>query len=137
MPCALYCFKSVEIVDLFVNESIAWYLLCVCRRWFCTRKIPSWIFHLFVFVPLLLSGVYFFFFMHFLSRAHELSFCFFVFKGMNLLNLILFYLNFCLQKDNKSGTRDYEGQEVLRVRAYGSSFFTLGINIRYPLPIQL
>ncbi|KAK4596460.1 hypothetical protein RGQ29_014483 [Quercus rubra] len=34
------------------------------------------------------------------------------------------------KKDNKSGTRDYEGQEVLRVRAYGSSFFTLGINIR-------
>ncbi|XP_024996078.1 mediator of RNA polymerase II transcription subunit 14 isoform X1 [Cynara cardunculus var. scolymus] len=29
--------------------------------------------------------------------------------------------------DNKS---DSEGQEVLRVRAYGSSFFTLGINIR-------
>lgn len=26
---------------------------------------------------------------------------------------------------------DSEGQEVLLVRAYGSSFFTLGINIRY------
>ncbi|KDO48910.1 hypothetical protein CISIN_1g000271mg [Citrus sinensis] len=34
------------------------------------------------------------------------------------------------KKDNKSEFRDYEGQEVLRVRAYGSSFFTLGINIR-------
>ncbi|KAA8544913.1 hypothetical protein F0562_019692 [Nyssa sinensis] len=34
------------------------------------------------------------------------------------------------KKDNKSSTREYEGQEVLRVRAYGSSFFTLGINIR-------
>ncbi|KAK4852737.1 hypothetical protein QYF36_026620 [Acer negundo] len=34
------------------------------------------------------------------------------------------------KKDNKSESRDYEGQEVLRVRAYGSSFFTLGINIR-------
>ncbi|XP_038718282.1 mediator of RNA polymerase II transcription subunit 14 isoform X2 [Tripterygium wilfordii] len=33
-------------------------------------------------------------------------------------------------KDNKSTTREYDGQEVLRVRAYGSSFFTLGINIR-------
>lgn len=31
------------------------------------------------------------------------------------------------KKDNES---DSEGQEVLRVRAYGSSFFTLGINIR-------
>ncbi|KAL9447702.1 hypothetical protein AB3S75_015223 [Citrus x aurantiifolia] len=34
------------------------------------------------------------------------------------------------KKDNKSEFRDYEGQEVLRVRAYGLSFFTLGINIR-------
>lgn len=34
------------------------------------------------------------------------------------------------KKDKKSETREYEGQEVLRVRAYGSSFFTLGINIR-------
>ncbi|XP_059652785.1 mediator of RNA polymerase II transcription subunit 14 isoform X2 [Cornus florida] len=34
------------------------------------------------------------------------------------------------KKDNKSSVREYEGQEVLRVRAYGSSFFTLGINIR-------
>ncbi|KAK9291981.1 hypothetical protein L1049_019933 [Liquidambar formosana] len=34
------------------------------------------------------------------------------------------------KKDNKSNAREYEGQEVLRVRAYGSSFFTLGINIR-------
>ncbi|XP_023736187.1 mediator of RNA polymerase II transcription subunit 14 [Lactuca sativa] len=31
------------------------------------------------------------------------------------------------EKDNQS---ESEGQEVLRVRAYGSSFFTLGINIR-------
>ncbi|KAL4564908.1 hypothetical protein LXL04_028984 [Taraxacum kok-saghyz] len=31
------------------------------------------------------------------------------------------------KKDDESGS---EGQEVLRVRAYGSSFFTLGINIR-------
>lgn len=41
-------------------------------------------------------------------------------------------LNFCVQKDKKSDSSEYEGQEVLRVRAYGSSFFTLGINIRYP-----
>ncbi|KAK0600951.1 hypothetical protein LWI29_019902 [Acer saccharum] len=34
------------------------------------------------------------------------------------------------KKDNRSESRDHEGQEVLRVRAYGSSFFTLGINIR-------
>lgn len=32
-------------------------------------------------------------------------------------------------KDDK-GSKDAVGQEVLRVRAYGSSFFTLGINIR-------
>ncbi|KAI9098996.1 hypothetical protein K1719_024763 [Acacia pycnantha] len=32
-------------------------------------------------------------------------------------------------KDDKS-SKDSVGQEVLRVRAYGSSFFTLGINIR-------
>ncbi|KAI7726467.1 hypothetical protein M8C21_018357 [Ambrosia artemisiifolia] len=31
---------------------------------------------------------------------------------------------------NKDDNLDSEGQEVLRVRAYGSSFFTLGINIR-------
>ncbi|KAM0029677.1 putative mediator complex, subunit Med14 [Helianthus debilis subsp. tardiflorus] len=31
---------------------------------------------------------------------------------------------------NKDGILDSEGQEVLRMRAYGSSFFTLGINIR-------
>lgn len=31
---------------------------------------------------------------------------------------------------NKENNLDSEGQEVLRVRAYGSSFFTLGINIR-------
>lgn len=37
-----------------------------------------------------------------------------------------------MQKDFKSDVREYEGHEVLRVRAYGSSFFTLGINIRYP-----
>lgn len=34
------------------------------------------------------------------------------------------------QKDDKCGSKDSEGHEVLRVRAYGSSFFTLGINIR-------
>ncbi|XP_031268938.1 mediator of RNA polymerase II transcription subunit 14 [Pistacia vera] len=34
------------------------------------------------------------------------------------------------KKDNKLDSREYEGQEVLRVRAYGSAFFTLGINIR-------
>ncbi|KAM5561595.1 mediator of RNA polymerase II transcription subunit 14 [Rosa sericea] len=34
------------------------------------------------------------------------------------------------KKDFKSDVREYEGHEVLRVRAYGSSFFTLGINIR-------
>lgn len=34
------------------------------------------------------------------------------------------------KKDIKSNARECEGQEVLRVRAYGSSFFTLGINIR-------
>ncbi|KAG6645446.1 mediator of RNA polymerase II transcription subunit 14 isoform X2 [Carya illinoinensis] len=34
------------------------------------------------------------------------------------------------KNDKKSDSREYEGQEVLRVRAYGSSFFTLGINIR-------
>lgn len=36
-----------------------------------------------------------------------------------------------LQKDYKANARENEGQEVLCVRAYGSSFFTLGINIRY------
>ncbi|GMP60861.1 hypothetical protein CsSME_00023554 [Camellia sinensis var. sinensis] len=35
-----------------------------------------------------------------------------------------------LQKDSKCSARQCEGQEVLRVRAYGSSFFTLGMNIR-------
>ncbi|KAH1079395.1 hypothetical protein GLYMA_19G245100v4 [Glycine max] len=34
------------------------------------------------------------------------------------------------QKDEKCHSKDFEGHEVLRVRAYGSSFFTLGINIR-------
>lgn len=39
-----------------------------------------------------------------------------------------------LQKDYKANAGEYEeGQEVLCVRAYGSSFFTLGINIRYYL----
>ena len=41
---------------------------------------------------------------------------------MSYVALLDFYL-----QDDKS---DSEGQEVLRVRAYGSSFFTLGINIR-------
>ncbi|KAL2536887.1 Mediator of RNA polymerase II transcription subunit 14 [Forsythia ovata] len=34
------------------------------------------------------------------------------------------------KKDNTFSSQKYEGQEVLCVRAYGSSFFTLGINIR-------
>ncbi|CAJ1961078.1 unnamed protein product [Sphenostylis stenocarpa] len=34
------------------------------------------------------------------------------------------------QKDDKCHSKDSEGHEVLCVRAYGSSFFTLGINIR-------
>ncbi|XP_015582159.1 mediator of RNA polymerase II transcription subunit 14 isoform X2 [Ricinus communis] len=34
------------------------------------------------------------------------------------------------KKETKTGDREFEGQEVLRVRAYGSSFFTLTINIR-------
>ncbi|KAL2661474.1 hypothetical protein GLYMA_03G247300v4 [Glycine max] len=34
------------------------------------------------------------------------------------------------QKDDKCCSKDSEGHEVLCVRAYGSSFFTLGINIR-------
>ncbi|XP_057960378.1 mediator of RNA polymerase II transcription subunit 14 [Malania oleifera] len=36
----------------------------------------------------------------------------------------------CKKKDSRTVSREYEGQEVLRVRAYGSSFFTLGVNIR-------
>ncbi|XVF42191.1 hypothetical protein PTKIN_Ptkin01aG0340100 [Pterospermum kingtungense] len=34
------------------------------------------------------------------------------------------------KKDAKLDDKEHVGQEVLRVRAYGSSFFTLGINIR-------
>ncbi|XVF06316.1 hypothetical protein REPUB_Repub06bG0036900 [Reevesia pubescens] len=34
------------------------------------------------------------------------------------------------KKDAKLDNKEHEGQEVLRVRAYGSLFFTLGINIR-------
>ncbi|KAF5197093.1 Mediator of rna polymerase ii transcription subunit [Thalictrum thalictroides] len=34
------------------------------------------------------------------------------------------------KKDNKSNPRAYGGNEVLRVRAYNSSYITLGINIR-------
>ncbi|KDP23665.1 hypothetical protein JCGZ_23498 [Jatropha curcas] len=34
------------------------------------------------------------------------------------------------KKESKNDGRDYEGQEALCVRAYGSSFFTLGINTR-------
>ncbi|OVA05345.1 Mediator complex [Macleaya cordata] len=34
------------------------------------------------------------------------------------------------KKDIKSSSREYGGNEVLRVRAYGSSYITLGINIR-------
>ncbi|KAK4772002.1 hypothetical protein SAY86_013777 [Trapa natans] len=39
-------------------------------------------------------------------------------------------LNVDYRKDDKINTMEYEGQEVLCVRAYGSSFFGLGINIR-------
>jgi hypothetical protein len=35
-----------------------------------------------------------------------------------------------MQKETKSDGGELEGQDVLCVRAYGSSFFTLGINIR-------
>ncbi|KAI4364566.1 hypothetical protein MLD38_020640 [Melastoma candidum] len=34
------------------------------------------------------------------------------------------------KKDSRPYEEEYEGQEILHVRAYGSSFFTLGINIR-------
>ncbi|KAK8605205.1 hypothetical protein V6N13_082656 [Hibiscus sabdariffa] len=34
------------------------------------------------------------------------------------------------KKDAKLDSKEHGGQELLRVRAYGSSFFTLGINIR-------
>ncbi|KAE8687317.1 Mediator of RNA polymerase II transcription subunit 14 [Hibiscus syriacus] len=34
------------------------------------------------------------------------------------------------RKDAKLDSKEHGGQELLRVRAYGSSFFTLGINIR-------
>lgn len=34
------------------------------------------------------------------------------------------------KKDSKFDSREYQGQEVLRVRAFSSSFFTLAINIR-------
>ncbi|XWS58349.1 hypothetical protein CRYUN_Cryun08bG0026500 [Craigia yunnanensis] len=40
------------------------------------------------------------------------------------------FLHLELQKDAKLDNKEHEGQEVLCVRAYGSSFFTLGINIR-------
>lgn len=36
-----------------------------------------------------------------------------------------------MQKDKIHDPTAYEGEEILRVRAYGSSFFTLGINTRY------
>lgn len=35
------------------------------------------------------------------------------------------------KRDTKLEDKELEGQEALRVRAYGSSFFTLGINIRH------
>lgn len=38
MPCALYCFKSVEIVGLFVNESIAWVISYVFADGFVPGK---------------------------------------------------------------------------------------------------
>ena len=43
------------------------------------------------------------------------------------------FLHFVLQKDAKLDNKEHEGQEVLHVRAYGSSFLTLGINIRFYL----
>lgn len=49
----------------------------------------------------------------------------------NLLIVVKYF--YLLQKDSKSSARECEGQEVLRVRAYGSLFFTLGINIRCSL----
>lgn len=33
--------------------------------------------------------------------------------------------------DNAFDSQKHDDQEVLHVRAYGSSFFTLGINIRF------
>lgn len=38
-----------------------------------------------------------------------------------------------MQKVDKPSGKEYEGQEVLHVRAYGTSFFILGINIRFLL----
>ncbi|KAL0335522.1 UNVERIFIED_CONTAM: Mediator of RNA polymerase II transcription subunit [Sesamum radiatum] len=37
------------------------------------------------------------------------------------------------QRDTAFDLQKHDGQEVLRVRAYGSSFFTLGVNIRFLL----
>ena len=37
---------------------------------------------------------------------------------------------FSMQKEPKSDGGELVGQDLLCVRAYGSSFFTLGINIR-------
>lgn len=48
-----------------------------------------------------------------------------------LFNFFSCALILCLQ-DPKFESGKYEGQEVLLVRAYGSSFFSLGINIRFP-----
>lgn len=47
------------------------------------------------------------------------------------------FLLFVLQTDAKLDDKEHEGQEVLRVRAYSSSFFTLGINIRLSFPLSL
>lgn len=53
-----------------------------------------------------------------------------VLRSYNLAkyNDIFSYFTQSLQKDDQSNAR---GQEVLRVRAYGSSYFTLQINIRF------
>lgn len=50
-----------------------------------------------------------------------------------MTQMIIFFMNFYVQKDGKINTKEYEGQEVLCIRAYGSSFFALGINTRFVL----
>ncbi|CAL9188668.1 unnamed protein product [Musa hybrid cultivar] len=48
---------------------------------------------------------------------------------MNIRSSFLTFLSI-LQKDENSSIEDYFGDEVLKVRACGMSFITLGINIR-------
>lgn len=60
----------------------------------------------------------------------HLFFCIYDLKGISFLNYSFPFIEFYMQKETKSDGGDQEGQEVLHVRAYGSSFFTLGINIR-------